>query len=89
MRFPSSIEKELRNELEEEQEGIMDVERKEAHGGGIRTLYLERLKQQTFCSERIDHANFRLLLWKAMSTFPDRVEPRSRELSPLLLRFIT
>ncbi|XP_072856319.2 small subunit processome component 20 homolog isoform X1 [Pogona vitticeps] len=84
----SYAEKELHNELEEEQEGIMDVEREEVHEENVRTLYLEQLKRQTCCSERIDHANFRLLLWKAMSTFPDRVEPRSRELSPLLLRFI-
>ncbi|XP_053108089.1 small subunit processome component 20 homolog isoform X2 [Hemicordylus capensis] len=81
-------EQELHNELEEEQEGIIETEREKVHEGDIGTLYLEQLKCQTFCSERMDHANFRLLLWKAMSKFPDRVEPRSRELSPLLLKFI-
>ncbi|XP_042326453.1 small subunit processome component 20 homolog isoform X2 [Sceloporus undulatus] len=84
----SYAEKELHNELEEEQEGIIDVEKEEAHKGDVITLYFEQLKCQICCNERTDHANFRFLLWKAMSKFPDRVEPRSRELSPLLLRFI-
>ena len=36
-----------------------------------------------------DHANFRLLLWKCVSVVsPGVVEPRSRLLAPLLLRFI-
>ncbi|XP_061495457.1 small subunit processome component 20 homolog isoform X2 [Rhineura floridana] len=83
----SYAERELHNELEE-QEGIIDAEGKEVRGGDVRALYLEQLKCQTCCRERMDHANFRLLLWNAMSKFPDRVEPRSRELSPLLLRFI-
>ncbi|XP_028601568.2 small subunit processome component 20 homolog isoform X2 [Podarcis muralis] len=82
-------ERELHNELEEDQWDIMDAQGEEIHGRDVRTLYLEQLKCQTCCSERTDHVNFRLLLWKAMSKFPDRVEPRSRELSPLLLRFIT
>ncbi|XP_062989767.1 small subunit processome component 20 homolog [Elgaria multicarinata webbii] len=81
-------EREIHNDLEEAQVGFIDVETEEVHVGDVRTLYFEQLKCQTCCSERMDHANFRLLLWKAMSKFPDRVEPRSRELSPLLLRFI-
>lgn len=51
-------------------------------------LFLERLKLTSDPSERTDFPNFRSLLWRAMAQFPDRVEPRSRELSPLLLRFI-
>ncbi|XP_060633217.2 small subunit processome component 20 homolog [Anolis sagrei] len=82
----SYAEKELRNELEE-QEGTGNVE-EETFKEDVRTLYFEQLKYHTCCNERVDHANFRFLLWKAMSKFPDRVEPRSRELSPLLLRFI-
>ncbi|XP_048356593.1 small subunit processome component 20 homolog isoform X1 [Sphaerodactylus townsendi] len=81
-------EKELCNELEEQPENIMDTEREEVQKGDISVLYLEQLKRQTFCNERKDPTNFRFLLWKAMSKFADRVEPRSRELSPLLLRFI-
>ncbi|KAF7248709.1 hypothetical protein EYD10_05509 [Varanus komodoensis] len=84
----SYAERELHNELEEEQVAILDIETEKVCEGEVRTLYFEQLKCQTCCSERMDHANFRLLLWKAMSKFPDRVEPRSRELSPLLLRFI-
>ncbi|MGH0116505.1 UNVERIFIED_CONTAM: hypothetical protein FKN15_009638 [Acipenser sinensis] len=51
-------------------------------------LYLEQLQSATEIDERTDFTNFRFLLWKAMALFPDRVEPRSRELSPLLLMFI-
>ncbi|XP_071486938.1 small subunit processome component 20 homolog [Diadema antillarum] len=38
--------------------------------------------------DRPDHGNFRRLLWKTMENFPNRAEGRSRELSPLLLRFM-
>ncbi|XP_048404834.1 small subunit processome component 20 homolog [Stegostoma tigrinum] len=54
----------------------------------IRGLYQDQLHLASKSSERTDRTNFRFLLWKAMSDFADRVEPRSRELSPLLLRFI-
>lgn len=51
-------------------------------------LFLEQLKLTSDPNERTDFTNFRSLLWRTMAQFPDRVEPRSRELSPLLLRFI-
>ncbi|XP_068133070.1 small subunit processome component 20 homolog [Hyperolius riggenbachi] len=57
--------------------------------GDVGILYGDMLKSRTNINERTDYTNFRFLLWKAMSLFPDRVEPRSRELSPLLLRFIS
>ncbi|XP_041833171.1 small subunit processome component 20 homolog [Melanotaenia boesemani] len=56
--------------------------------GDVGVLFLEQLKLTSDPNERTDFPNFRSLLWRAMSQFPDRVEPRSRELSPLLLRFI-
>lgn len=56
--------------------------------GDVGVLFLEQLEQAETISDRTDFTNFRSLLWKAMNQFPDRVEPRSRELSPLLLRFI-
>lgn len=56
--------------------------------GDVGVLFLEQLEQADSVSDRTDFTNFRSLLWRAMSQFPDRVEPRSRELSPLLLRFI-
>ncbi|XP_040263163.1 small subunit processome component 20 homolog [Bufo bufo] len=59
------------------------------YAGDIGVLYGDMLKCRTDVNERTDYTNFRFLLWKAMSHFPDRVEPRSRELSPLLLRFIS
>ncbi|XP_078664356.1 small subunit processome component 20 homolog isoform X2 [Branchiostoma floridae x Branchiostoma belcheri] len=34
-----------------------------------------------------DHTNFRHLLWQAMTEFPDKCEPKSRDLSPLLFQF--
>lgn len=56
--------------------------------GDVGVLFLEQLEQADSVSDRTDFTNFRSLLWRAMCQFPDRVEPRSRELSPLLLRFI-
>ncbi|XP_027875748.1 small subunit processome component 20 homolog isoform X2 [Xiphophorus couchianus] len=56
--------------------------------GDVGVLFLDRLRLTSDPDERTDFPNFRSLLWRAMAQFPDRVEPRSRELSPLLLRFI-
>ncbi|XP_032444903.1 small subunit processome component 20 homolog isoform X2 [Xiphophorus hellerii] len=56
--------------------------------GDVGVLFLNRLRLTSDPDERTDFPNFRGLLWRAMAQFPDRVEPRSRELSPLLLRFI-
>ncbi|OXB75402.1 UNVERIFIED_CONTAM: hypothetical protein H355_010604 [Colinus virginianus] len=81
-------EMELQNELDEQEESIDETESEKIPDGGEGTLFLEQLGTRTDCSERLDHTNFRFLLWKALEKFPDRVEPRSRELSPLLLRFI-
>ncbi|XP_021355382.1 small subunit processome component 20 homolog [Mizuhopecten yessoensis] len=39
-------------------------------------------------TERVDYYNFRDQLWKAMILFSDQCEAKSRDLSPLLLRFI-
>ncbi|XP_051974584.1 small subunit processome component 20 homolog [Xyrauchen texanus] len=57
--------------------------------GDVGVLFLEQLDQAADPSERTDFTNFRGLLWRAMAMFPERVEPHSRELSPLLLRFIS
>ncbi|XP_051544163.1 small subunit processome component 20 homolog [Myxocyprinus asiaticus] len=57
--------------------------------GDVGVLFLEQLDLAADPSERTDFTNFRGLLWQAMAMFPERVEPRSRELSPLLLRFIS
>ncbi|KAK2893002.1 hypothetical protein Q8A67_012990 [Cirrhinus molitorella] len=56
--------------------------------GDVGVLFLEQLDEVLNPADRTDFTNFRNLLWQAMAKFPDRVEPRSRELSPLLLRFI-
>ncbi|KAL2102527.1 hypothetical protein ACEWY4_001695 [Coilia grayii] len=57
--------------------------------GDVGVLFKEQLsEEEEELSDRTDFTNFRNLLWRAMSLFPDRVEPRSRELTPLLLRFI-
>lgn len=56
--------------------------------GDMGVLFLEQLNLTSNPNERTDFPNFRGLLWRCMTQFPDRVEPRSRELSPLLLRFI-
>uniref|UniRef100_A0A3B3UBG5 UTP20 small subunit processome component n=1 Tax=Poecilia latipinna TaxID=48699 RepID=A0A3B3UBG5_9TELE len=56
--------------------------------GDVGVLFLDQLRLTSDPDERTDFPNFRDLLWRAMVQFPDRVEPRSRELSPLLLRFV-
>lgn len=56
--------------------------------GDVGVLFLEQFKLTSDPNERTDFPNFRSLLWRSMAQFPDRVEPRSRELSPLLLRFV-
>ncbi|CAL1568682.1 unnamed protein product [Knipowitschia caucasica] len=56
--------------------------------GDVGVLFMEHLRKISEPNDRTDFPNFRGLLWKAMSQFPDRVEPRSRELTPLLLRFV-
>ncbi|KAK7901998.1 hypothetical protein WMY93_018767 [Mugilogobius chulae] len=57
--------------------------------GDVGVLFMRHLKKSCEADDRTDFPNFRSLLWKAMSQFPDRVEPRSRELTPLLLRFVS
>lgn len=79
---------ELQNELDEQEESIAEMETEKMPEGRVGTVFLEQLSTRTDSSDRLDHTNFRFLLWKALNKFPDRVEPRSRELSPLLLRFI-
>ncbi|KAM4037263.1 small subunit processome component 20 homolog isoform 2-T2 [Anomaloglossus baeobatrachus] len=80
-------ERELQNVEMNESEGKQDFPG--FYAGDIGVLYGDMLNHRADVTERTDHTNFRFLLWKAMSHFPDRVEPRSRELSPLLLRFIS
>ncbi|KAM4748821.1 small subunit processome component 20 homolog [Rhinophrynus dorsalis] len=86
----SHAEKELQDDLQEKALLSHGQESSECNPeGGIGALYDEMMKRRIEINDRTDYTNFRFLLWKAMSLFPDRVEPRSRELSPLLLRFIS
>lgn len=89
----------IENELQENDEDYVSNEEEEFNhqsepgcdiieSGEVGVLFLEQLKLTCDLNERTDFPNFRSLLWRAMAQFPDRVEPRSRELSPLLLRFI-
>ncbi|XP_065514435.1 small subunit processome component 20 homolog isoform X1 [Caloenas nicobarica] len=87
-RAATYAEMELQNELDEQEESIAEMESEKIPEGRVGTVFLEQLRTRTDSSDRLDHTNFRFLLWKALDKFPDRVEPRSRELSPLLLRFI-
>ncbi|XP_029455579.1 small subunit processome component 20 homolog [Rhinatrema bivittatum] len=83
-------EKELQDELaEEEKWSLAPPDCEMVQAGEVEVLYQMQLRSRTEVSDRTDYTNFRFLLWKAMAEFPDRVEPRSRELSPLLLRFIS
>ncbi|XP_063786087.1 small subunit processome component 20 homolog [Pseudophryne corroboree] len=82
-------EKELQDELMEELQYNNSQDNTDLGAGDTGVLYCDFLKCRTDINDRTDFTNFRFLLWKAMSLFPERVEPRSRELSPLLLRFIS
>ncbi|XP_075065353.1 small subunit processome component 20 homolog [Mixophyes fleayi] len=82
-------EKELQDELKEELQCSQTQDITGSLAGDTGVLYCDFLKHRTDINDRTDFTNFRFLLWKAMSLFPERVEPRSRELSPLLLRFIS
>ncbi|XP_053321012.1 small subunit processome component 20 homolog [Spea bombifrons] len=82
-------EKELHDDLKEEVSDSQSEEPDCPPKDKIEVLYEDTMKCKTKTKDRTDYTNFRFLLWKAMSLFPDRVEPRSRELSPLLLRFIS
>nr|XP_058937875.1 small subunit processome component 20 homolog isoform X2 [Kogia breviceps] len=81
-------EKELQNDTRDEERSIGDASWEQTQEGNVGTLYHEQFALKTDLQERLDHTNFRFLLWRALAKFPDRVEPRSRELSPLFLRFI-
>ncbi|XP_057596489.1 small subunit processome component 20 homolog isoform X2 [Hippopotamus amphibius kiboko] len=80
-------EKELQNDTRDEK-SIGDARWERTQEGNVGALYYEQLALKTDLQERLDHTNFRFLLWRALAKFPERVEPRSRELSPLFLRFI-
>ncbi|XP_078064846.1 small subunit processome component 20 homolog, partial [Mustelus asterias] len=81
-------ERELKCGLGEAQEENVALSTEGVPVAIIKRLYQDQLHLTTKRIERTDRTNFRFLLWKAMAEFADRVEPRSRELSPLLLRFI-
>ncbi|XP_015982509.2 small subunit processome component 20 homolog isoform X1 [Rousettus aegyptiacus] len=81
-------EKELQNDIRDEEKSTGGESWEQSQEGDVENLYFEQLTLKTTCQERLDHTNFRFLLWRALAKFPERVEPRSRELSPLFLRFI-
>ncbi|XP_007577486.1 small subunit processome component 20 homolog [Poecilia formosa] len=76
------------NEVEEESAPQAEPGCDVIESGDVGVLFLDQLRLTSDPDERTDFPNFRDLLWRAMVQFPDRVEPRSRELSPLLLRFV-
>ncbi|XP_043821455.1 small subunit processome component 20 homolog [Dromiciops gliroides] len=86
-RAATRAEKELQNDPRDKH--LRDKGGEKTEMGNVGAVYHEQLEQRTDCRERLDHTNFRFLLWKALAKFPERVEPRSRELSPLFLRFIS
>ncbi|KAM4881703.1 small subunit processome component 20 homolog [Thomomys bottae] len=81
-------EKELQKDVGDEEKSTGDESWEQTQEGDVGALYQQQLALKTDCQERLDHTNFRFLLWRALTKFPERVEPRSRELSPLFLRFI-
>ncbi|XP_037369681.1 small subunit processome component 20 homolog [Talpa occidentalis] len=83
----SHAEKELQNDRRDEK-SIRDESWEQTQEGEVGALYCKQLALKTDCQERLDYTNFRFLLWQGLAKFPERVEPRSRELTPLFLRFI-
>ncbi|KAM6214358.1 small subunit processome component 20 homolog [Rhynchocyon petersi] len=81
-------EKALQSDDQDEEKPIGDGSWEQPQEGDVGAVYHKQLALKTDCRERLDHTNFRFLLWQALAKFPERVEPRSRELSPLFLRFI-
>ncbi|XP_077399499.1 small subunit processome component 20 homolog [Vanacampus margaritifer] len=85
-------EKELQEISNDDEVTDMDVQAGPGcdviESGELGVLFLQQLKSSLEPNERTDFSNFRGLMWRSMAQFPDRVESRSRELSPLLLRFI-
>lgn len=79
-------------ELLEDDEESVDAEREPGcdviESGDAGLLFLEQQRLASDPEGRTDFPNFRNLLWRTMAQFPERVEPRTRELTPLLLRFI-
>lgn len=84
-------EKELRDTDDDSDDGsglVSEPGCDSIESGDVGVLFKQQLRKISESSDRTDFPNFRSLLWRAMSQFPDRVEPRSRELTPLLLRFV-
>ena len=64
----------------------MDTSGPESQASTFNIHFTGILNQQE--NSRVDHANFRYLLWKAMAEFPEVVEQRSRDIVPLFFRFL-
>lgn len=88
MLFTFVTEGELQDDEEEPPEAEREPGCDVIESGDIGLLFLEQQRLTSDPEGRTDLLNFRCLLWRAMTLFPERVEPRTRELSPLLLRFI-
>lgn len=52
------------------------------------SIFKEHIRNLVCSTTKHDWFNFRLQLWKAMKGFPDKCEAKSRELVPLLMRFL-
>lgn len=81
-------ERELQEDDEEAPEAERELGCDVIESGDVGVLFLEQHRLASDPEGRTDFPNFRSLLWRTMAQFPERVEPRTRELSPLLLRFI-
>ena len=75
---------------EEKDEGLFSSLDPQLPTETLNKLYQSQLTSCIRAREdnRVDHHNFRLLLWKTMVKFPLLVEARSRQVIPLFLDFI-
>ncbi|KAK2102440.1 U3 snoRNP protein [Saguinus oedipus] len=74
-------EKELQSDMRDET-SIGDASLEQTQEGDVGALYHEQIALKTDCRERLDHTNFRFLLWKALTKFPEREPVTDNEYYP-------
>ncbi|CAH1799075.1 unnamed protein product [Owenia fusiformis] len=80
----SLAEKELHKE-----QGVRKPSAENEQPTDLEALYCQQQELMSLrVKDRADHVNFRHLLWKSMAQFPDKCEPRSRDLAPMLFSFL-
>ncbi|XP_023930047.1 small subunit processome component 20 homolog [Lingula anatina] len=67
---------------------LVDEEEEDIEQRPLEEIFRLHCSKCSSTKDRPDHANVRLLLWKAMHLFPDKCEAKTREIVPLFFRFL-